>query len=86
MTRRCFGSERPGQAIVEKAEPQVEIIRFFVVPKRFGALKNVFQKSGIQAEVFQFVPPQKKVCQYCPPPKRFGGHYTNKLANFVSGK
>lgn len=36
-------SERSGQAVVEKAEPQIEVVRFFVVSQWFGALENVFQ-------------------------------------------
>ena len=57
--QKMFGSERPGQAVVKKAKPQIEIIRFFVVTQWFGAVENVLQKSGIQAEIFQFVPLSK---------------------------
>lgn len=61
--------ERPGQAVVDKAKPQIEIIGFFVVTQWFGALENVFQKSGIQAEVFQFVPLQNRFAVLLPPGK-----------------
>lgn len=56
---KMLRSERPGQAIVEKAKPQIEIIRFFIVAQWFGAFENVFQKSGVQAEIVQFVTPCK---------------------------
>jgi hypothetical protein len=56
---KMLRSERPGQAVVEKTKPQIEIVRFFVVTEWFGALQNVFQKNGVQAEIVQFVTPSK---------------------------
>ena len=57
--QKVLRSERPGQTIVKKAKPQIQIIRFFVVTQWFGAFENVFQKSGVQAEIVQFVSPSK---------------------------
>src|SRR5208282_6140597 len=69
---KMLRSERPGQAIVEKAKPQIQIIRFFVVTQWFGAFENVFQKNGIQAEVLQFVPLLKIGLRFCSLQANFG--------------